>query len=88
MCDNLSTYHMARNIVQYARSKYIKIDCHFVGDQLLKKKLATSHCSSNDQLADVFTKPLSVSRFQSLKVKLRVLPKPYLDGGVLDEVFI
>lgn len=45
-------------------------------DQFLYKKLDINHYPSDDQIVDIFTKPLGVSWFQSFKIKLMILPKP------------
>ncbi|XP_028057635.1 uncharacterized protein LOC114261559 [Camellia sinensis] len=59
-CDNLLAISLASNPMFHIRSKHIEVDCHFI-----RKKIA-----------DIFTKPLSVSRFQYLQAKLLVSPSP------------
>jgi len=50
-----------------------------------KKTLHIQFICSNDQLADVFTKPLSSARFAFLRTNLNVLPIPLrLQGRVKD----
>lgn len=71
-CDNLGALALASNPVFHARSKHIAIDYHFIREKVATKQLLLRHVSSMDQVADVFTKPLSVSRFQYLKDKLVV----------------
>jgi len=39
--------------------KYIQIDIHFMRDLVAKNILAIQHVHTTDQLADLFTKPLS-----------------------------
>ena len=50
--------------------KHVAIDFHFIRDQVQSGSLRVAHVSSNDQLADALTKPLSRSTFQSLKDKI------------------
>ena len=72
-CDNLSTLAMSNNSVLHARTKHIELDLYFVRDKVLQKQLIVNHVPSIDQIADVFTKPLSTSRFQILRDKLTVV---------------
>lgn len=69
-CDNKRAAAMASNPVLHARTKHIEIDVHFVRDKVLKKELDVHHFSSGNQVADVLTKPVSISRYQLLIHKL------------------
>ncbi|XP_028078666.1 uncharacterized protein LOC114280487 [Camellia sinensis] len=81
-CDNLSALALASNPVFHSRSKHIEVDCHFVREQVLAKRLSLHYVPTIDQLADIFTKPLAVSRFQYLKDKLMVSSPMCLQGPV------
>ncbi|KAK6120654.1 hypothetical protein DH2020_045604 [Rehmannia glutinosa] len=69
-CDNMSAVAMASNPVFHARTKHIEIDIHFVRDKVLSKAIDIRYIPSEDQPADLFTKPLSSHRFQLLCAKL------------------
>ncbi|GLT69637.1 hypothetical protein SLA2020_417730 [Shorea laevis] len=71
-CDNLGATYLSRNPVMHSRMKHIAIDLHFVRDLVDQKILRVSHISSKDQLADGLTKPLSSTRFISLRSKIGV----------------
>lgn len=58
-CDNLSALHMTVNPVFHGRSKHIELDYHYVREQVALSSLETHFFSSHNQLADIFTKPLS-----------------------------
>ncbi|XP_028109674.1 uncharacterized protein LOC114308301 [Camellia sinensis] len=75
-CDNLSAIAMSNNPVFHARTKHIEVDYHFVRERVASKKLHICHIPTSDQVADIFTKPLSVARFQYLQLQLNVLPSP------------
>jgi hypothetical protein len=52
------------------------VDSHFVQDWVAKKEIQIHFISSQDQLADVFTKPLSATSFTAFHYKLRIDPSP------------
>jgi transposase InsO family protein len=75
-CDNLSALALASNPVYHARTKHIEVDYHFVREKVLNKDISIAFISTDDQIADIFTKGLSTARFLFLKSKLKVLSSP------------
>ncbi|KAL4577991.1 hypothetical protein LXL04_014106 [Taraxacum kok-saghyz] len=86
LCDNVGAIFMTKNPVIRTRSKHIALDFHFIREQVEAQALVVHAVSSVDQLADIYTKPLSKDRFQFLRHKLQIRPAFELAGGVLTEV--
>lgn len=82
-CDNKSAIALASNPIFHARTKHVEIDYHFIREKVLNKELLVQHIGSAAQIADIFTKALSVDRFLDLKSKLMVIDTPIsLRGAV------
>jgi hypothetical protein len=84
--DNISALALASNPVFHARTKHIEVDYHFVREKVLNGDIVIKFISTNDQIADIFTKGLSTTQFHLLKSKLMVEPSPIsLRGDVSDD---
>lgn len=58
-CDILSALHRTVNPVFHTRSKHINLIYHFVCKHVTRGLLVTQYISSNNQVAKLFTKPMS-----------------------------
>jgi hypothetical protein len=51
--------YLTSNLIFHGRMKDVEVDYHFVQDHVLKKLFDIRFISTNDQVADGFTKALS-----------------------------
>jgi hypothetical protein len=58
LCDNKSAIKIAYKPYEHSRTKYIDIMYHFLRDHAIKGDIVISHMRTNEQLHDIFTKPL------------------------------
>ena len=72
-CDNESAIKIANNPVQHSKTKHIEILHHFLRDHVMKKDIDIIHVNTEEQLADIFTKPLDEKRFCKLRCELNIL---------------
>ena len=82
-CDNVSALALASNPVFHACTKHIEVNYHFVLEKVVNRDIIVKFISTLDQVADIFTKGLSSSRFVYLKSKLMVVQPPSPCGGLL-----
>lgn len=72
LCDNTSAINLSKNPVQHSKSKYIEIQYHFIRDLVEEKVVWLEFINTDNQKADIFTKPLDGPQFESLYKTIRV----------------
>ena len=72
LCDNESAVKLANNPVQHSRTKHVDIRHHFLRDHVAKNDISLG-VRTEDQLTDIFTKPLDEATFCRLQNELNVL---------------
>ena len=65
-CDNTSAINFSKYQVQHLKSKHIEIRYHFIRDLVEEKIMCLEFINTDNQKADIFTKRLDGSRFESL----------------------
>jgi hypothetical protein len=73
LCDNESAVKLTNNLVQHASTKHIDVHHHFIRDHQQKGDICIKSVGMDDQLADIFTKPLDEKKFHKLRNKLNIL---------------
>lgn len=73
-CDNSSTIKLSKNPVMHGRSKHIDVRFHFLRELTKDEVVGLVQCSSQEQVADIMTKPLKLDVFQNLRELLGVYP--------------
>ncbi|KAF7123464.1 hypothetical protein RHSIM_Rhsim12G0122300 [Rhododendron simsii] len=66
-CDNTSAINLTKNPIQHSRTKHIDIRHHFIRDHVQRGDVVIDFVRTDNQLADIFTKPLSEDRFCSIR---------------------
>ncbi|KAJ9544470.1 hypothetical protein OSB04_024177 [Centaurea solstitialis] len=65
-CDNISAIAIANNPVLHSKTKHIEVRYHFIRDHVMNGDIELHFIPTEYQLADLFTKPLDVTRFNML----------------------
>jgi hypothetical protein len=73
-CDNQSCMKLSENSVFHDRLKHIKIKYHYIRDIVERGAVRLQYVTTEEQVADVLTKPLSRTKFEHFRDKLGVVP--------------
>ena len=75
-CDNSSAIDISKNSVQHSKTKHIEIRYHFIRDLVERKIVCLKYIPTERQNADIFTKPLDRSKFETLRQVIGVILCP------------
>ena len=75
-CDSKSAIAISCNPVHHSKTKHIDVRYHFIKDHVEKGDIELYFVKTDFQLADLFTKPLDLTRFNFLISKLGMLNLP------------
>nr|GEV03641.1 retrovirus-related Pol polyprotein from transposon TNT 1-94 [Tanacetum cinerariifolium] len=73
MCDNKGAIELSKNPVQHSRTKHVEICYHFLRDNVQKGNVSVEKVTSEDNIADIFTKPLKREVFNYLRLGLGMM---------------
>ncbi|GJX35935.1 hypothetical protein Tco_0247492 [Tanacetum coccineum] len=73
LCDNKCAIDLSKNPVLHSRTKHIEIRHHFLRDNVQKGNISIEKVSSEDNIADILTKPLKREPFNLLRLGLGLM---------------
>jgi hypothetical protein len=79
-CDNKSTIALSKNHIFHKRSKHIDTRYHFIRELVNKGEINLECCRFEDQLTNIFTKPLTKKQFKYLRENLRIVNIDVISG--------
>jgi hypothetical protein len=66
---------MTENHVFHDRSKHVEIRYHYICDMVQRRALKLQYISTDEQVVDVLTKPLSHVKFEHFRDNLGIVRK-------------
>ena len=80
--DNYSGIHLSKNLVFHDHSKHIDIKYHFIQDMVQQRAIRLHHIGTDEQVADILTKPLEKVKFLTFHERLGVMERPSYEGPI------
>ncbi|CAL8090825.1 unnamed protein product [Prunus armeniaca] len=78
----LSDLGEEQNPVHHHKTRHINRRFHFIRDALQDGEIDLLYCKTEEQLADIFTKPLARDRFEYLRKALGVILAQHLEAAL------
>ena len=69
-CDSKSAISIVNNPVQHDQMKHVRIDRHFVKEEIDKGEVSLTYIPTKNQEADIFTKAMNKQGFESIRSKM------------------
>ncbi|GJV74510.1 hypothetical protein Tco_1506094 [Tanacetum coccineum] len=73
LCNNKGSIDLSKNPVLYSRTKHIEFCHHFLCDNVQKGNISVEKVSSEDNIADILTKPLKREPFNLIRLGLGLM---------------
>ena len=67
MCDNSSAIKLSKNPVLHRTTKHINVRYHYLRNLASEGIMKLVFCGTNDQVADIMTKPIKLDQFEKLR---------------------
>ncbi|GKC76372.1 hypothetical protein Tco_1127146 [Tanacetum coccineum] len=73
LCDNKGAIDLSINPILHSRTKHIEIQHHFLRDNVQKGNITIEKVASEDNIADILTKPINREPFNILRLGLGLM---------------
>eukprot|EP00253_Pinus_taeda_P028724 PITA_28724 len=78
-CDNSSAIALSKNSVFHKRTKHIDTKFHYIRELVSNGEIVLVHCRTQEQVADILTKPLGQKSFEFLRKCLGMTDNPTVE---------
>eukprot|EP00253_Pinus_taeda_P008551 PITA_08551 len=78
-CDNSSAIALPKNFVFHRRKKHIDTKFHYIRELVNNGEIVLKHCRTQEQVADILTKPLGQKSFEFLRKCLGMTDNPTVE---------
>eukprot|EP00253_Pinus_taeda_P033312 PITA_33312 len=78
-CDNSSAIALSKNYVFHKRTKHIDTKFHYIRELVNNGEIVLKHCRTQEQVADILTKPLEQKSFEFLRKCLGMTDNPAVE---------
>jgi hypothetical protein len=75
-------FKVTKNLVFHDRSKHIEMKYHFIKDMVQRHTINLQYIRTDEQIADILTKPLSLGKFVYFRDKLGMAKNVSLTEGI------
>jgi hypothetical protein len=84
-CDNQSAIQVVDNPVSHSKMKHVELHAHYLRQLVHENIVSLEYCRTNDQVVDIFTKPLVEAIFIKLHTMLG-LQEAAIMGGCHNDI--
>ena len=88
MVYNTSAIHISKNHVLHSKTKNIPIKYHFLREKVVNKVVSLEYVALDEQIADIFTKPLPGEKFEYIKEKMGIVPFEGIEECFMELFFV
>jgi hypothetical protein len=73
--DNQAALYLSEKPGKHSKTKHIENKYHYVRDLVERDEVKTSHCGTEEMIADIMTKGLGRVKFQKFRSMMQVIPR-------------